>query len=105
MTLDEIFEKMPGAVDANAAAGVDATIQFNCSTPRTVVVKDGICTVTPGSADSYTVAITMEDDDLRQLLTGELDGMTAFMTGKLQLDGDMMFAQQLGSLFASGNFN
>ena len=41
----------------------------------------------------------MEDQDLADLLSGELDGMTAFMTGKLQLDGDMMFAQQLGALF------
>ncbi len=99
MTLDEIFEKMPSKLNADAAAGVDATIQFNCSNPRTVVIRDGNCTVTEGNADSYTVAVTMEDDDMVALLTGELDGMTAFMTGKIQLDGDMMFAQQLGALF------
>ncbi len=99
MTLDEIFDRMPSALNAEAAAGVDATIQFNCSTPRTVSIKDGVCTVAAGSADEYTVAVTMEDDDLAALLTGELDGMSAFMTGKLQLDGDMMFAQQIGALF------
>lgn len=104
MTLDEIFAKMPDALDPSAAAGIDATVQFNCSTPRYVTIKDGTCTVNEGAADSYTVAVTMEDEDMRQLLTGELDGMTAFMTGKVQLDGDMMFAQQVGALFKPANF-
>ncbi len=99
MTLDEIFEHMPGRLNADAASGVDAVIQFNCSNPRTVTIKDGACTVVAGNADDYTVAVTMEDEDMIAMLTGELDGMTAFMTGKIQLDGDMMFAQQLGALF------
>lgn len=99
MTLDEIFAGMPTALDANAASGVNATIQFNCATPRTVTISNGECTVVEGSTDDYTVAVTMEDDDLAALLSGELDGMTAFMTGKLQLDGDMMFAQKMTQLF------
>jgi putative sterol carrier protein len=33
------------------------------------------------------------------MLKGELNGMQAFMTGKLQLEGDMMLAQRLGSFF------
>ncbi|MEN8721228.1 MAG: SCP2 sterol-binding domain-containing protein [Oceanococcaceae bacterium] len=99
MTLDEIFAKMPGAVDAGGAAGVNAVVQFNCSTPRYVTIADGAATVAEGQADNATVSITMEDDDLRDLLTGQLDGMTAFMTGKVQLEGDMMFAQRLGSIF------
>ena len=41
----------------------------------------------------------MSDDDLVALLTGDLDGMTAFMTGRIKLDGDLMFAQRIGSLF------
>jgi putative sterol carrier protein len=41
----------------------------------------------------------MEDDDLVALIKGELNGMTAFMTGKLQVDGDLMLAQRLPGLF------
>lgn len=99
MTLDEIFTKMPTAVDPNGASGVNAVVQFNCSTPRYVTIADGAATVTEGTAGEPTVSITMADEDLRDLLTGELDGMTAFMTGKVQLEGDMMFAQRLGSIF------
>lgn len=99
MTLDEIFEKMPSSLDPDAASGVNATIQFNCANPRTVKIANGECTVEEGTTDDYTVAVTMEDEDLAAMLSGELDGMTAFMTGKLQLDGDMMFAQQMTQLF------
>lgn len=101
MTLDDIFNSMPDRLDAGAASGVDAVIQFNCSAPRTVTIKNGECTVEAGSVDEFTVSVTMEDEDLVAMLTGELDGMTAFMTGKIQLDGDMMFAQQIGTLFKS----
>jgi putative sterol carrier protein len=41
----------------------------------------------------------MEDDDLIALLKGELNGMTAFMTGKLQIDGDLMLAQRMSGFF------
>lgn len=99
MTLDELFDKLPGALDQDAASGVDATIQFNSSTPRYVVIADGNCAVEEGTADDPRIAVTMDDDDLVSMMKGELDGMSAFMTGKLQIDGDIMFAQQLGGLF------
>ena len=99
MNLDTLFSRLPGALNAANAAGVDATIQFNTSTPRHVVVRDGAATVHEGTADSYKVAVTMADDDLVALLSGQLDGMTAFMTGKLRIDGDLMFAQRIVTLF------
>ena len=39
--------------------------------------------------------------DFLRFLTGQLDGMQAFMTGKLKLSGDMMFAQSMQAWFAS----
>ena len=37
--------------------------------------------------------------DFLRLIAGELDGMQAFMQGKLKLQGDMMFAQQVPQMF------
>ena len=99
MNVDEIFSRLPAALDSRAAAGGDATIQFNNSKQRFAVIRDGELTVSDGESTPYTVAITMSDDDLVDMLTGQLDGMTAFMTGKLKLDGDLMFAQKITSLF------
>jgi putative sterol carrier protein len=39
-------------------------------------------------------------DDWQQLAAGQLDGMTAFMTGKLKVEGDMSNAMQLQGVLA-----
>lgn len=39
-------------------------------------------------------------DDWQKMADGELDGMTAFMTGKLKIEGDMGNAMQLQGVLA-----
>jgi putative sterol carrier protein len=45
-----------------------------------------------GAADT-TIKVTW--DDWQAMAAGQLDGMTAFMTGKLKIEGDMSNAMQL----------
>jgi len=45
-----------------------------------------------GDADT-TIKISW--DDWQSMAAGQLDGMTAFMTGKLKVEGDMSNAMQL----------
>lgn len=99
MTAADMIRNLPKAFDASAASGTECTIQFNCSTPMHVVIKDGACSTGDGAAASSDLAITMEDEDLIALMKGELNGMQAFMTGKLQVEGDMMLAQRMASFF------
>ncbi|MEW6167863.1 MAG: SCP2 sterol-binding domain-containing protein [Pseudomonadota bacterium] len=99
MSAAELLKKLPSAFNASEAAGTNCTIQFNCSTPVHAVIKDGSCTVGDGQAEGADVTITMEDEDLVALMKGELNGMTAFMTGKLQIEGDLMLAQRMSSFF------
>ena len=99
MSVADLLQKLPAALNADAAAGTDAVIQFNTSQPHYVTIKGGAAPVAEGTAGSPDVTLTMEDDDLIALMKGELNGMTAFMTGKLQLDGDLMLAQRIGGLF------
>ena len=63
------------------------------------MINNGTCTANDGTAGNADLTITMEDDDLIALMKGELNGMTAFMTGKLQVDGDLMLAQRMASFF------
>jgi putative sterol carrier protein len=99
MSAADLLKKLPSAFNADAAAGMNCVMQFNCSNPVNVTIKDGSCAVADGQAGSPDVTITMEDDDLVALMKGELNGMTAFMTGKLQIEGDLMLAQRLASIF------
>jgi putative sterol carrier protein len=50
-----------------------------------------------GAADT---TIRVGWDDWQQLAAGQLDGMTAFMMGKLKVEGDMSNAMQLQGVLA-----
>jgi len=97
----ELLKKLPTAFQPDAAGDTDCTVQFNVSTPMHVVIKNGTCATRDGAAASPDVAVTMDDEDLVSLMKGELNGMTAFMTGKLQLEGDLMLAQRMFGFFDS----
>lgn len=95
----DILKKLPTAFQPDAAGDTACTVQFNISRPMHVVIKDGTCATRDGATGAADVTITMDDDDLVSLMKGELNGMTAFMTGKLQVEGDLMLAQRMGDFF------
>jgi putative sterol carrier protein len=99
MSAADLLKKLPAAFNPAEAGGMTCTLQFNCSTPMHVVIKDGNCKLVDGTASDADVSITMEDEDMVALFKGELNGMTAYLTGKLQVEGDLMLAQRIASLF------
>lgn len=65
-----------------------------------VVVLDGVAgdvTEDDGAADT---TIKVNWADWKDLAEGKLDGMTAFMQGKLKVEGDMSNAMQLQGVLA-----
>ncbi len=96
-----LFSKMEQQFDAAAAAGVDAVFQFQLddSGPWFVTVAEGCCTVTEGESEAPTVTLSMDSGTLGEIMSGELDGMSAFMGGRVRADGDIMVATQLANLF------
>jgi putative sterol carrier protein len=97
----DLLRKLPSAFQPDAAGDVDCTVQFNISTPMHIVIRNGTCATRDGASGSPDVSITMDDDDLISLMKGDLNGMTAFMTGKLQLEGDLGLAQRMFGFFDS----
>ena len=68
-----------------------------------VVMLDGVnnqVTEEDGEADT-TIKVSWED--WQAMANGQLDGMTAFMTGKLKVEGDMSNAMQLQGVLAKLN--
>ena len=55
--------------------------------------------VTEDDGDADTT-IKVAWDDWEAMANGQLDGMTAFMTGKLKVEGDMSNAMQLQGVLA-----
>jgi putative sterol carrier protein len=104
--LGQIFDYMAGRFQPERAAGQSAVIGWDITSPEgthsyQLNVTDGTCTASAGNAEPARVTLGLALPDFLRFLTGKLDGMQAFMTGKLKLSGDMMFAQSMQSWFAS----
>jgi|SRR4028118_162842 len=68
-----------------------------------VIMLDGVAnqaTEEDGPADT-TIKLSWEDG--QAMADGKLDGMTAFMSGKLKVEGDMGNAMQLQGVFSKLN--
>jgi len=103
LTVKGIFERLPDAFQADKAAGVDAVFQWDISGEQGgswyIIIKDGACEVTEGSHSSPTTTIKMAEGDFVKLIAGELNAMSAFTTGKLKVEGDLMKSQLIEKLF------
>jgi putative sterol carrier protein len=103
LTVAQLMEKMPGAFMPEKAAGLDAVIQFKFTGAEPgdwyAVVKDGKVEVSQGTHDTPKMTLTADSSDYVKIFTGELDGMQAFMAGKLKLAGDLNLAMKLTQMF------
>lgn len=102
-TPKSLFEERlkPGiAANADRAKEIGATFVFKLSGDNggDWTVDMSAAEVSEGAADEPEVAVSMSDTDFVDLVEGRLQGMTAFMEGKIQIDGDMGLALQLQEL-------
>ncbi len=104
LTVAELMGKMPGALLPDKATGVDAVIHFKFTGTEpgewNAVIKDGKCEVAQGIPHfKPTMTLTADSADYVKIFTGELDGMQAFMQGKIKLAGDLNLATKLMQMF------
>ena len=65
-----------------------------------VILLDGAASQVSEDDGAADTTIKVSWDDWQQMAAGQLDGMTAFMTGKLKIEGDMSNAMQLQGVLA-----
>lgn len=99
MQASTLLERLPTAFRPAAADGKAYTIQLNISTPAYAAIRDGVCEIGSGHAPTSDVTLTLSDQDFIALMQGKLNGVTAFMGGKLKVSGDLMLAQRLPNFF------
>jgi len=65
-----------------------------------VILLDGAASQVSDEDGAADTTIKVAWDDWQAMAAGQLDGMTAFMTGKLKIEGDMSNAMQLQGVLA-----
>ena len=95
MTKQELVQRM----QENSAwvPGKKVKIDFGGEGP---VMLDGVGNQVSEDDGDADTTIRVSWDDWQQLAAGQLDGMTAFMMGKLKVEGDMSNAMQLQGVLA-----
>ena len=96
-TLDTLISRF----DPEAASGMDEVFQFHFDDADShyLVIQNGELSVAQGEHDDPSVSLYMSTETLKGLMSGDINGMTAFMTGRLKATGNMMLATKLTSLF------
>ena len=81
--------------DRVAASDFDNVMKFDCGDDGVLVINKKEVTREDMEADC-TIKISRKN--LEKLMKGDLNPMTAFLTGKIKVDGDASVAMQLQTL-------
>src|SRR2546430_11823401 len=104
--LTEIFNRMAEHLDPAKAKGHDAVVLFQILDRPDggydefeVTIHDGACEVSQTPTNDPRVILKVEPVAFLKLITNQASGPGLFMTGKLKIEGDLMYAPQIASLF------
>jgi putative sterol carrier protein len=101
-SVKELLEAMPAKFDPTAWGDSDAVIGFEVTGDEggkwAARIEGGSLSIEDGIPDDTTMTITCEAADMIAMMKGELNGVSAFMQGKLKIDGDMSMAMKLQNL-------
>jgi putative sterol carrier protein len=94
MSLEQITNGLRQRVGTDCGLGASVKFDFG---PDGVVFLDATKVPNEVSNEDQPADCTMKIamDDFIAMTQGELDGTTAFMMGKLKIEGDMSIAQRL----------
>jgi len=104
MAVDQIMQKMQSAFLPEKADGLDATFQFCIADDNDfyITIEDSSCKAMMGEHDDPSITMSMDVETLAEIVAGELEGMAAFIGGRLQAEGDVMLGTRLSQLFEMG---
>ncbi len=96
MTLQEITAKMKEGASKKSAFG--NTVKFSTDQGVVYIVGNAYPPAVSNDDKDAECTLKMDFQDFSDMIDRKLDGMTAFMTGKLKIEGDMGVAMKLQSI-------
>jgi putative sterol carrier protein len=105
--LDEIFNRMATHFRADKAADTEAVIHWRIGgrpdgghDEFETVIAGGACEAHRGfGSEAARVTFTIGGPEFLRLVSGNAAGPMLFMSGKLKIEGDLIFAATTASLF------
>ncbi len=95
--MNEVLDKAVEALNDKISGSFDGSVKFAIDGVGAVRIDENGASIDDSEADC---TLTADSDVFESLLSGDLNPTSAFMTGKLKIDGDMGMAMKLGALLA-----
>lgn len=98
--MSEVIEKAVAAINEKLAGdGFDGSIKIDISDEGSLMIDESGAAA---CADDAVADCTMTSDaeTFEGILTGDVNATSAFMSGKLSVDGEMSVAMKLGSVLS-----
>lgn len=93
--MSDVIDQAVAALQARLGGGFDGIAKFVLPGHGAIMLDPDGVRAGDGAAE---VTLTADAEVFRAILSGDTNATTAFMTGKLSVDGDMGLAMKLGSV-------
>ena len=96
--MTDIMTEAVEAIEKKLSGSVfDGSAKFEIQDEGSIIIDSSGVQI---SDDETEVTLSASLETFQEILQGDLDSTSAFMTGRLQLDGDMSVAMRLASLLS-----
>jgi putative sterol carrier protein len=104
MTPDQIVEAMPGFLIPEKAGSTSGTIEFDLSGEGGgkwwLKIHDGKAESGKGDPpEAPKVTLSANSEDWVKIMSGKMDPVSSYMSGKLKIKGDMGLAMKMQTMF------
>lgn len=104
VVLERIFATMESMFRPAPAQGQDGVAQWEVDDGDSthvwhVIIEAGTCRAGAGPADAPKATLSFTVPNFLRFMAGEMNGIQAFMTGKVKISGDVMWAQRMEGFF------
>jgi putative sterol carrier protein len=102
-TVSEAMEAVVGGADSKKLAGLDKVVMFDLSGEGggqwTATIADGKIELVEGAAGTPDATFKMKAEHFLGIVNGKINPISAYMQGRVRIEGDMSVAMKLQSLF------
>jgi len=95
--MSDVIDAAVKALNEKIDGGFDGLAKFSIEGEGDIVIDSDGARAGDAEAD---VTLSADADTFQAIMSGDLNATSAFMTGKLSVDGDMGLAMKLGAYLA-----
>lgn len=102
ITAEKVIRKLPERFVKDNAKDFSAVFQLILEDDSDfyISIDEDSCEVEAGEHPDPNVTLITSAETMVDIINGDTDGMSAFLTGKLRAEGNVMLATKLSKLFS-----